>query len=64
MSSGDQASKSSIEEKIEFSLRDIQDMPVSELNQKVFTFEKKLAQNDITKMVGHHKDIDVIIRGL
>jgi hypothetical protein len=39
-------------------------MPVSELNQKVFTFEKKLAQNDITKMVGQSKNIDIVIRGL
>lgn len=64
VSSGDHTSKSSIDEKTEFTLRDIQNMPVSDLNQKVFTFEKKLAQNDITKMVGHHKDIDVVIRGL
>jgi hypothetical protein len=38
--------------KTEFSLRDILDMPVGELSKKVFTFEKKLSDNDITKMDG------------
>jgi hypothetical protein len=62
--SSDYTSEKSGEVKTEFSLRDIQNMPVSELNQKVFTFEKRLAQGDVTKMIGQSKNIDVVIRGL
>ena len=39
-------------------------MNVSDLATKVFTFEKKLSQKDITKMKEEVKDIGAIIRNL
>ena len=39
-------------------------MNVAELSTKVFTFEKKLSKNDITKMKEEVKDIGAIIRNL
>jgi hypothetical protein len=39
-------------------------MPISELSKKVFTFEKKVSGNDLTKIVDNHKNIDLVIKGL
>ena len=39
-------------------------MSTRDLSTKIFTFDKKLATKDLTKMVGESKNLDVIIRGL
>ena len=44
-------SASAREEKTEYSLHEILSLSTAELASKVFTFEKKLASKDITKMV-------------
>lgn len=56
--------KKSQELKTEFSLNDILMMTTKELSQKVFTFEKKLTNNDITKMIEPARDLDFIIKDL
>ena len=39
-------------------------MSTRDLNSKIFTFDKRLATQDLTKMVGNTKNIDVIIKNL
>lgn len=39
-------------------------MATSDLNSKIFTFDKKLATTDMTKMNEEGKNIDRIIKGL
>jgi hypothetical protein len=56
---------SSRDEKTEYSLRDIQNLDTVELASKIFTFEKKIASKDITKMVDHTSyDIVKVIKNL
>lgn len=50
-SKGAAGSASSKEEKMEYSLREVLNLSTAELASKVFTFERKLASKDITKMV-------------
>ena len=39
-------------------------MSTKDLNSKIFTFDKKVATQDLTKIDGSSKNIDVIIKGL
>jgi hypothetical protein len=57
-------SESSKQEQTEFSLRDLSLMPTKDLNSKIFTFDKKLATHDMTKMVGEGKNIEKVVKGL
>ena len=50
--------------KTEFCIRDIIHMQTRDLNSKIFTFDRRLATQDLTKMVTASKNIDVIIRNL
>ena len=54
----------SLNEKTVFSLNEICELNVADLATKVFTFEKKLSQKDITKMKEEVKDIGAIIKNL
>lgn len=50
--------------KTEYCIRDIIHMQTRELNSKIFTFDQRLATQDLTKMVSAGKNIDVIIKNL
>jgi len=53
--------------KIDYSLNDIAALSTRELNSKIFTFEKKLASDDLTKMTGDNKNemnLDNVIKSL
>ena len=50
--------------KVEFSINDLIGLSTKELSSKIFTFDKKLATQDLTKMVDQNKNLDVIIRNL
>jgi hypothetical protein len=39
-------------------------MPTKDLQCKIFTFDKKLATQDLTKMHGESKNLDLIIKNL
>ena len=39
-------------------------MSTRELNSKIFTFDQRLATQDLTKMVGAGKNIDIIVKNL
>ena len=39
-------------------------MSTRDLNSKIFTFDRRLGTQDLTKMVGNTKNIDVIIKNL
>ena len=57
-------SESSKNEKVEYSLRDLSVMTTKELSGKIFTFDRKLATEDMTKMSGEGKNIDKVVKGL
>jgi len=50
------ASDKILVEKNEYSLNEIANMDTPVLNSKIFTFEKKLASDDLTKMVNENKE--------
>jgi hypothetical protein len=60
---GQQSSDVSVT-KVDYSLREIASLPVEDLNSKIFTFEKKLASDDLTKMNEETKNLDKVIKSL
>ena len=50
--------------KTEFCIRDIIHMQTRDLSSKIFTFDQRLATQDLTKMVSQGKNIDVIVKNL
>jgi len=50
--------------KTEYSLREIAALPTEFMNSKIFTFDKKLTSNDLTKMNEETKNLDAVIANL
>lgn len=50
--------------KQEFSIRDIIHMETNDLNSKIFTFNQRLATQDLSKMATTTKNIDLVIKNL
>ena len=47
----------SAKEKLEFSLNDIIKIDIHELNGKIFTYDKRLAQGDLTKIKDYENQL-------
>ena len=50
--------------KFDYSLREIAGLSTEDLNSKIFTFDKKLTSDDLTKMNDETKNLDQVIAGL
>jgi len=50
--------------KVEYSINDLVALSTKELSSKIFTFDRRLATQDLTKMVEQNKNLDLIIKNL
>lgn len=50
--------------KVAFSVRELANLPVYMLNQMIFTFQRKMTDEDMTKVADYNKNLDKVIKNV